>query len=90
MLSIEDLKRMEDARGQGQSQEPLEQSLPIESANLRRSPISDIFSINDSVFVNSVIFFDNLSTSAHPTTCQTHQLTIGQTQTPKSLVLTIL
>ena len=80
--------RMEDAEGQGHSQEPREICPPIESANIQRCPNSEIFAINDkiSVFVDviSVVSFENSNANAHPTTCQPNQLTIGQTQIPKN------
>ena len=47
ILSLEYLKRMEDAEGQGHSQEPQEICPPIESANIQRCPNSEIFTINE-------------------------------------------
>ena len=79
--------RMEDAEGQGQHQEPEENCSTIESTSVRRCPSSEIFVINDKipvvVDVISVVSFANTNASAHPTTCQPNQLTIGQNQIPK-------
>ena len=79
---------MENTEGQGQHQEPEENCSHIESTSVPKCPNSEICIINDEipvvvVDVISVVSFANTNASAHPTTCQTNQLTIGQHQTPK-------
>ena len=77
---------MENTEGQGQHQEPEENCSHIESTSVPKCPNSEICKINDEipvvVDVISIVSFAK-TTSAHPSTCQTNQLTIGQHQTPK-------
>ena len=91
-MDMKDLKRRGGVQGQGQNQVPEVRNHHLESANPSRSQkvdsYGDDFEINYSVsYENSGISFSNNNcniTCAYTTTCQTKQLTIGQTKTPKN------
>ena len=89
---------MWNPEGQGQRREPEDKSSNIESTSVKECLNSENL-INDEipvpVIVPVIVITDSsdssdsfpivkFSTSVHPTTCQTNQLTIGQQQTPNT------
>ena len=87
---------MWNPKGQGQRREPDDSRSNIESTCVEKCLNSEIL-INDEipvpVIVPVIVITDSsdssdsfpivkFSTSVHPTTCQTNQLTIGHPQTP--------